>query len=702
MSGRCAEGVDEVVNFLRAAIVCVILLCASAVVAADAPHAPRLAAGGGVVAGGYRLSGGGEESFSLFVAKENGDGLRRLGEFHGRLAGVALDGDGGVLALTADGALGRYGDDVETVAEPDSRWSMAALFWHGGAPLAIANDGGRLHAVRVGADGGWEQDETVIADVGLPARVDGGVFADGLHLMVVAPAEDLSRGAVRHLLLDAETGLWRELPPLPAGDVAAFAAAPADAPGGMFGGGDGGDAVQPGVVALRQDPVLPGRRSALSFHAWRGGRWTRAALPEGFDERLTAARGFAAAGGAWLLTGETGAFFTPAPAGDSPAAGIRVGEGAGEGGAGEGVWSRWSGVVTLAGLVVLVALYCRRSRAMSRLLPGRAPDLFSRGGALALDWFLVSLVMGGYHLANGDAHILERLLNLEDVQGIFWANIAALVAYTAFFECLFGRTPGKHLSGLRVRSARGGRASAAQALLRNLLRGLDMFPLPIGFPGVVGLVAALLGPRRQRIGDRFAGTVVLRHCPMPRRDFLLASASPRRLELLGALNLSVRTEAMDVDEFIPAGEAAQDAVCRLSQSKARAAGGHARAGEIIIAADTVVVLDGRILGKPGSHDEAKGMLASLSGRSHSVFTGVTVWDTATGQGVTECEETEVEFRILSDAEIERYVASGESMDKAGGYGVQTGFLIKQVRGSLSNVVGLPMEKLRVMLEALDS
>ncbi len=96
------------------------------------------------------------------------------------------------------------------------------------------------------------------------------------------------------------------------------------------------------------------------------------------------------------------------------------------------------------------------------------------------------------------------------------------------------------------------------------------------------------------------------------------------------------------------------------------------------------------------------MLASLSGRSHSVFTGVSVWDTATGQGVTRYEETEVEFRTLSDREIDDYVASGEPMDKAGAYGVQSGFLIRQVRGSLSNVIGLPMEKFREMLSSLDS
>lgn len=704
-----------------------LLLCVSAVLimpaahAAEAPCAPRLAAEGGVVAGGFQTSSGDKGSFSLFSANADGGDLRPLGLFHGRLAGVALDADGALLALTRDGALSRCGDDVEQLARPDSRWNMIGLFRVDGAPLAFTNDNGRLHTVTLDGSGNWTQSANPVADVGERTRIDGMILNGKLHLMLVSFADDLSRGAVRHLVREqrengtgtangtdgapAAEAIWNELPSLPVGDVAAFAALPAATPRDLFSGAS--PAPRPGVVTLRGD--------TLSFHVWRdsANSWTRLPVPDGFEDALrnaqffTAAAPRAAAGeadAAWLLTGETGAFLTPA--GNSPAtAAARVGKGAAPDAAASGPsgWTGWSGLFTLVGLAALIVIYCRRSRALSRAFPGRAPDLFSRGAALAVDWLAVSLIMSGYHIANGDIHILARLLTLEEAESVFWANLAGLIAFTAIFEILFGRTPGKHFAGIRVRSAFGGRPAFLQLLLRNILRAVDMFPLPVGFPGLVGAVVTLFGKRRRRIGDLVAKTVVLRHAPLSGRDFLLASASPRRLELLGALRLSVRSEGMDVDETIPPGELPRDAVCRLSQAKAKAAGSRAKTGEIVIAADTIVVLDGKILGKPKSETEAKEMLASLSGRSHTVFTGVTVWDTATGQGVTEYEETEVEFRTLSDYEITRYAASGEPMDKAGGYGVQSGgHLIKQVRGSFTNVVGLPMEKFRVMLAALDS
>lgn len=681
--------------FALVLVVVSILAPRAGAAASDGPHAPRLAAGRGLVAGGFQIESGDEGSFSLFSARENGDDLRPLGQFYGRLAGVALDDGGALLALTRDGALGRYGDDVEPLAEPDSRWNMAALFWLDGAPLAFTNDEGRLYQVRLDAGGKWIQDERPVADVGSPVRVDGVSLEDGFHLMILSVADDLSRGALRHLVRAGD--VWRELPSLPLGDVSAFAVLPTVLPRELF---PENAAPRPGVVALRRDPLLP-ERGKISFHAWRGGAWTRLPLADGFADALLAAQSFTAAAdgssdAAWLLAGPNGAFLTPS--GSTPdAVAIRVGKEA----RAEG-WNQWSGLFTLVGLIGLIVIYCRRSRALSRTYPARPPDLFSRGAALAVDWILVSFLMSGYHVANGDVNILPRLLNFDDVQTVFWANLAALIAFTSLFEALFGRTPGKHLAGLRVRSALGGRATFLQALLRNVLRVIDMLPVAIGFPGLIGAIATLLNKRRQRLGDMISATIVRRHWPLEKRRYLLASASPRRLELMRALGLEVRAEAMDIDENMFDDQKPVDAVCRLSQEKARAAGGRIRPGEIVVAADTIVVLDGRTLGKPATPEEAKRMLSDLSGRSHTVFTGVTVWDTATGQGMTQHEETEVEFRQLSEHEIDSYVASGDPMDKAGGYGVQSGFLVKQVRGSLSNVAGLPMEKLQSMLSSLDS
>lgn len=676
------------------ALLLVFALCAAANAAeAESPHAPRLVAGHGALAGGFRTISGDAPSFRLFRALENGDELRQIGHFHGRLVGVALDDNGALLALTEDGSLARYGDDIEPLAEPDARWNMAALFWLDGAPLAFTIDNDALYPVRL-ADGKWTQTDRPVTDLTLPARVDGMVLGNTPHLIIASYADDLSGGALRHIVKKEET--WQELPPLPVGDTTAFAAIPAVIPRTLT---PDSPEILPAVVALR-----PGQKD-VAFHAWSESKnsWTRLPLPEALEEALRTSGSFAAAAGgnntetAWLIAGETGAFLTPA--GNSPAeAALRVAAAPPP----ESGWSRWSGLLTLVGLACLVGIYCRRSRAASLALPGRPPDLLSRAAALAADWLIVSAIMTLYHFANGDINILPRLLNLQDVETLFWINLAGLIAFTAIFETLFGRTPGKYFAGLRVRSAFGGAPLFLQLLVRNIFRVVDMFPLPIGFPGLVGVIAALLGKRRMRVGDMMARTVVLRHCPLEKRDFLLASASPRRMELMNALNLKLRAEAMEVDETIPGDEEAPDAVTRLSQAKAKAAAKTARPGEIIIAADTIVLLDDKILGKPKDAEEAKQMLAALSGRSHQVFTGVTVWDTATGQGVTEYEETEVEFRQLADFEIMSYIAGGEPMDKAGAYGVQSGFLIKQVRGSLSNVVGLPMEKLHAMLSALDS
>jgi septum formation protein len=321
--------------------------------------------------------------------------------------------------------------------------------------------------------------------------------------------------------------------------------------------------------------------------------------------------------------------------------------------------------------------------------------------ALAIDWVLVSVAMSTCHAASGDLRIYPELMNLESVNFLFWITLSALVLYTAFFEGMYGRTPGKYLAGLRVRSVLGGPPAWVQAVIRNVLRAVDMFPTL--FPGIVGAVAALFNVRRQRVGDMLAATMVRRHLPLRYRKFLLASASPRRLELLSATGFDIRVEPQDVDEGAVRGEAPEDTARMLAEAKGRAAAETVSENfEIVVAADTVVVLDGEILGKPRDAADASRMLNMLSGRSHTVITGVMIWDPATGQALSDAEYTEVEFRRLSQGEIDEYVATGDPMDKAGAYGVQTGHMVKEIRGSLSNVAGLPMELLQGMLSMLDS
>ena len=177
-------------------------------------------------------------------------------------------------------------------------------------------------------------------------------------------------------------------------------------------------------------------------------------------------------------------------------------------------------------------------------------------------------------------------------------------------------------------------------------------------------------------------------------SIILASQSPRRRQLLGQIGL---------DHFIvrPArGEEIMDPAlspAQLSRQKAREVAGASDPGDLVIAADTVVAIDGRVLGKPHDREEACAMLSALSGREHTVYTGVTVC--RDDRMLTQHEATQVRFRPLSPREIRAYVDSGEPMDKAGAYGVQElgALLVEGIRGDYFNVVGLPLCRLGQML-----
>ena len=171
---------------------------------------------------------------------------------------------------------------------------------------------------------------------------------------------------------------------------------------------------------------------------------------------------------------------------------------------------------------------------------------------------------------------------------------------------------------------------------------------------------------------------------------VLASASPRRRELLVAAGFVFDVDAVDVDETRRAGEAAATYVDRVAAAKA-AAGVGRHPDAAVIGADTTVVIDGDVLGKPADDDDAAAMLRRLSGRRHEVLTGVTV--RAGERAASRVERTAVWFNALSDGEIAWYVASGEPRDKAGAYAIQglAARFIPRVEGSYSNVVGLPVE-----------
>ena len=178
---------------------------------------------------------------------------------------------------------------------------------------------------------------------------------------------------------------------------------------------------------------------------------------------------------------------------------------------------------------------------------------------------------------------------------------------------------------------------------------------------------------------------------------VLASQSPRRRELLGKMGLEFTTKSPEIDEEAITGLPAVELVKALSREKCLHIAKDEDPETIVIGSDTVVVLDGVILGKPANEADAVRMLTALSGRSHQVCTGVTVCQGKTVQ--SEAEVTQVTFRALTETEIRQYVATGEPMDKAGSYGIQGygGLLVSGIQGDYSNVVGLPVCRLGRML-----
>jgi len=183
------------------------------------------------------------------------------------------------------------------------------------------------------------------------------------------------------------------------------------------------------------------------------------------------------------------------------------------------------------------------------------------------------------------------------------------------------------------------------------------------------------------------------------KKVILASASPRRATLLHNLGLAFTTDPADIDESILPKEKPVDAVIRIAATKAEVAG-NSHPDSIVIAADTMVVCKGRILGKPVDDRDAFAMLSLLSGTEHEVITGLCVLDTATGRREAEFELTRVFFRELDTEEIEAYIASGEPMDKAGAYGIQgmAAIFVAGLEGCYYNVVGLPLSRLYLMLK----
>ncbi len=189
---------------------------------------------------------------------------------------------------------------------------------------------------------------------------------------------------------------------------------------------------------------------------------------------------------------------------------------------------------------------------------------------------------------------------------------------------------------------------------------------------------------------------VLFHCSMLTLTvpIILASQSPRRAHLLQQIGLSFTVIPSQIVEEIDGNSSPKENVERLSLHKAEDVAGRLGAG-VVIGSDTIVVIDGIVLGKPRSSDEAKSMLRTLSGRTHTVFTGFALVDASSKKTYIASASTEVTFRPLAEKEIAEYVTSGSPMDKAGSYGIQDDFgavFVERINGDYYTVVGFPLSK----------
>ena len=188
-------------------------------------------------------------------------------------------------------------------------------------------------------------------------------------------------------------------------------------------------------------------------------------------------------------------------------------------------------------------------------------------------------------------------------------------------------------------------------------------------------------------------------CVQELPKLVLASGSPRRREILTGLGVDFSVRPPDVDESILPGEGPEEHVQRLAQDKAEA---RAEADELVLAADTVVLIDGEILGKPHHPEQAKSMLRQLAGRRHTVLSGVALRDGSRGQSVHGITHTGVAIARLTDEEIDWYVDTGEPLDKAGAYAIQDlgALFVEEVEGNYTNVVGLPIPLTRSLFSQL--
>lgn len=182
-------------------------------------------------------------------------------------------------------------------------------------------------------------------------------------------------------------------------------------------------------------------------------------------------------------------------------------------------------------------------------------------------------------------------------------------------------------------------------------------------------------------------------------EIILASASPRRKEILGNTNVKFNVIKSEIDEVVLDNEKPQQVVMRLAFEKCLdIASNHEE--DLVIGADTIVVLDDEILGKPKDENEAYEMIKKLSNRTHQVMTGISLINLHSNKKIIDCVVSDVKFKDLSEEDIRDYIQTNESLDKAGAYGIQSygALLVEEIKGDYFNIVGLPISRLSDLLK----
>lgn len=632
--------------------------------------------------------------FYTFPSDADKPELQQAGEFRGQLVGLVPDGET-FLLIYSDGSVFRFSGEG----------NPAQLLVGGGRRLinAVRDPDGMVYALAIGetdkpevlalspgatdsAPEDWRRQGVPVSMLDTPGMLETALMqgrpAVFWRSFVRGGTEEGLRGAV----LD-ERGVWQRLPL---------------APGTQYSGVFAVTTYNQGILALQERGRFGGTGQAHSVLFYRPETgWNFMLTPDAMrEDQTTGALTLGTSGKhIWLGTLTDGGFSVMHST-DPALGGWRVVVGGGEQAGGD------SNLYVILLFVMFMIFTSTLFRMLRLKRGGMVPVPVGGAGTLAsaIDRAVAMLVDATLVLPlpilyMGDANEALRQVYLGRQVVAYLLFLGGLTLYSFVAEALYGQTFGKWLFRIKVRSIDGRPPRLWQIAVRNAGRFIDFFPVYLAGSMIWYLVALLsvsFTKRRQRVGDLLASTVVQRVIPLAARRVVLASASPRRRELLEEMGVNFNILPADIDETPVSGIHPRQMAERLARQKAEAVLGNCPPDALVIAADTIVVVDDRILGKPVDREQARQMLRELRGRAHLVITGMSVIDKVDGRQVDGSDVTEVVMRDFSDEEIENYLHSGEADDKAGAYAIQGrgGDFVSGIKGSLSNVIGMPVEMLR--------